>query len=210
MAVHADVGRVADPADDTGDELAEVMRYGVADRVGDVHRGGARGHDLVEDAQQEVGVGAGGVLGRELDVVGVGARLTHRGHGRRDDVVLTGAAQHGAAVDLRRRQEHVDAGAPRALQRLGGAGHVVGRRSRQGRDDRRVGLGADAVGDGSNPIEVTGGGDREAGFDNVDVQPRELLGDLQLLLGVQRDAGRLLAVAQGGVEDDDGAGMIGF
>ena len=34
-------------------------------------------------------------------------------------------------------------------------------------------------------------------------EPRELLGDLDLLLGVERDPGRLLAVAQRGVEDVD-------
>jgi len=46
-------------------------------------------------------------------------------------------------------------------------------------------------------------GDREAGLDHVDAQAGELLGDLDLLLRVQGDAGRLLAVPQGGVEDVD-------
>ena len=44
-------------------------------------------------------------------------------------------------------------------------------------------------------------GDREPGLDDVDAEPRELLGDLELLAARERDAGRLLAVAQGGVED---------
>ena len=39
------------------------------------------------------------------------------------------------------------------------------------------------------------------GLDHVDAEPRELLGDLELLAHVERDAGRLLTVAQGGVED---------
>ena len=52
-------------------------------------------------------------------------------------------------------------------------------------------------------LEVAGRGDREAGLDHVDAQPRELLGDLDLLGGVQRDPGRLLAVSQRGVEDVD-------
>ena len=50
-------------------------------------------------------------------------------------------------------------------------------------------------------LEVARRGDREAGLDHVDAEPRELLGDLQLLLRVQRDARRLLAVAQRRVED---------
>ena len=44
-------------------------------------------------------------------------------------------------------------------------------------------------------------GDREPGLDDVDAEARELLGDLELLADVERDAGRLLAVAQGRVED---------
>jgi hypothetical protein len=38
-------------------------------------------------------------------------------------------------------------------------------------------------------------------------EPRELQGDLELLLRVERDARRLLAVAQGGVEDVDAVGV---
>ena len=50
-----------------------------------------------------------------------------------------------------------------------------------------------------------GRGGREAGLDDVDLEPRELAGDLELLGGGQPGAGRLLAVAQGGVEDADAA-----
>ena len=45
--------------------------------------------------------------------------------------------------------------------------------------------------------------DREPGLDDVDPEARELLGDLELLADVERDAGRLLAVPQGRVEDLD-------
>src|SRR4051812_37955415 len=61
----------------------------------------------------------------------------------------------------------------------------------------------DLAGDRAYRLEITGRGDREAGLDDVDAQPRELVGDLELLGGVQRDARRLLTVAQRGVEDDD-------
>src|ERR1700730_3434003 len=52
-------------------------------------------------------------------------------------------------------------------------------------------------------LEVAGGGDREAGLDHVHPKPRQLLGDLELFLLVQRYPRRLLAVAQRGVEDED-------
>src|SRR5262249_38050228 len=61
----------------------------------------------------------------------------------------------------------------------------------------------DVPGDRLDRLEVTGRGDREARLDHVDAQAGELLRDLDLLLGVQRDARGLLAVAQRGVEDMD-------
>ena len=45
--------------------------------------------------------------------------------------------------------------------------------------------------------------DREAGLDDVDAHIVEQLGDLQFLVVGHGGAGTLLAVAQGGVEDDD-------
>ena len=50
-------------------------------------------------------------------------------------------------------------------------------------------------------LEVAGRRRREPGLDDVDAQALERAGDLQLLLDVQRDAGRLLAVAQRRIED---------
>ena len=50
-----------------------------------------------------------------------------------------------------------------------------------------------------------GRGGREAGLDDVDLEARELAGDLELLGGGQAGAGRLLPVAQGRVEDADAA-----
>ena len=70
-------------------------------------------------------------------------------------------------------------------------------RARESRDHRALDLPRDAL----HGLEVAGRGDREASLDHVDAETRELLGDLELLGRVQRDAGRLLAVAQRRVED---------
>ena len=67
------------------------------------------------------------------------------------------------------------------------------------RDDRA----AHGLGDRLDRLEVAVGRDREAGLDDVDPEAGELLGDLQLLGDVERDAGRLLAVSQCRVEDLD-------
>ena len=57
------------------------------------------------------------------------------------------------------------------------------------------------LGDGLDRFEVALAGDREPGLDHVDPESGQLLGDLELLAHVEGDAGRLLAVPQGGVED---------
>src|SRR5437899_1319863 len=66
----------------------------------------------------------------------------------------------------------------------------------------------------AHSFEVAVGGDREAGLDHVDAHLLEDLGELYLLFERHRGPGRLLAVAHGGVEDDDpvalGAGIGGF
>ena len=61
-----------------GDTAAHVGRRGVADGVGDVHRGRPGGDRRLDDLAQEVVFGAGGVLRRELDVVAVSRPLAAR------------------------------------------------------------------------------------------------------------------------------------
>ena len=71
-------------------------------------------------------------------------------------------------------------------------------------DDRVPG----ALGDGGDGLEVALGGDRETRLDNVDAHGVEHLGDLQLVFKIHGRAGRLFAIAQGGVENDDGFGVF--
>ena len=91
----------------------------------------------------------------------------------------------------------MDAGAFGVADRLPRAVDVLEPRAREAGDDRAP----HRLGDRLDGLEVTVGGDREAGFDDVDPEAGELLGDLQLFGDVERDAGRLLAVSQCRVED---------
>ena len=68
----------------------------------------------------------------------------------------------------------------------------------QAADDRALHF----LGDAAHRLEVARRGDRESGLDHVHSQPRELPGDVELLLDVQGRARRLLAVAQRRIEDD--------
>ena len=61
----------------------------------------------------------------------------------------------------------------------------------------------DGVGDGLHRRKIAGAGDGEAGFDHVDLQALERLGDAQFLLAGHGRTGTLLTVAQGGIENDD-------
>ena len=85
------------------------------------------------------------------------------------------------------------------LDGLGAAVDVLGAGAREAADHGIL----RALGDLVHGGEVAFRGDREAGLDDVDAHVVEELGDLELLLVRHGRAGALLAVAQGGVEDDD-------
>ena len=100
----------------------------------------------------------------------------------------------------------MDAPAGRVLERLPGAVDVGLAAAGQAADDRPPDLPARSRGrPRSRPARR-----REAGLDHVDAQVGQGLGDLQLLAPGSCGAGRLLAVAERGVEDDDavGSGLV--
>ena len=181
-----------------GHELEVFLRHGVADRVRDVDGGGAGLDRGLDAAAQEIELGAGAVLGRPFDVVGVAPRAGDlRDHHLVDLVrLLLELVFH---VHRRGGQEGMDALALGRLDRLGAAVDVLEGGARQPADHRVLGAGRDLLDGG----EIAFRGDREAGLDDVDAHVVEQLGDLELLVMGHGGAGTLLAVAQGGVEDDD-------
>src|SRR5215471_798037 len=96
-------------------------------------------------------------------------------------------------------EERVDAPAPGGLDRFGAALDVGDAGAREAAD----GALGDDLGDLAHRLEVAVGGDREASLDHVDAHFLEDLGEFELLVERHRSAGRLLAVAHGGVEDND-------
>src|SRR3546814_4386429 len=58
-------------------------------------------------------------------------------------------------------------------------------------------------GDLADRLEIAVGGDREAGLDHVHAHFVEEAGDLQLFFQVHGAAGRLLAIPERGIEDND-------
>ena len=153
----------------------------------------------------EVEVGAGGVLGRELDVVGVApgrgprppAASAFTCSGVIRSLCFMCVSLVAMKTWMRARSACCD-GLPAAVD-------VGEGRAGQAADDRARGPPAAMACD---RLEVALAGDREAGLDDVDAEAGELLGDLELLAHVERDARRLLAVAQRGVEDDHSLGQL--
>jgi hypothetical protein len=181
-----------------GDEVAHLLGRGVAHGVGDVQRGGAGGDGVGVALGQESPVGAGGVLGGELDVVALGLGVGHHladavqhllaGHLSLYSMWMSLVARktwmRGCLASLHRLPRRVDV----ALGAAGQAGHgaVVHR-----------------GGDGLHALEVHGGGDGEAGLDHIHAQGVQLPGHLHLLTEIHAAAGGLLAVPQGGVKNFD-------
>ena len=158
---------------------AELGGDGVADGVGDVDGGGAGVDDGLVDAQQEVVVGAGGVLGAELDL-GVAAQLSRRVadpvDGRREGL-LAGHPQLVHEVDVAGGDEEVQVRPLGRPERLDAALRVAVAAARQAGHGDALGLRGDAL-DG---LEVARRGGREAGLDDVHVEARQLARDLELL-----------------------------
>ena len=203
MAVDADHGAVdpPDPLAEGADDPVHLLGRGVADGVGDVDGRGAGVDRRFHDPTEEVELRASGVLRRELDV---GAELPcplHPGDGPSHHFVL-GHPQFELAVDRARGEENMDPRPFRTAEGLPGAVDVGIVATGQAADDRATDRGGDLPDAG----EVARRRDREAGFDDVDPELLERLGDLHLLGEVHARPRRLLAVAEGGVEDADRSG----
>ena len=153
------------------------------------------------DFDEEGGVGAGGVFGGELDVVVVGAGEGDHG-GDLVEGLGAGDVELGAHVEVGGGEEGVDSRAVGTFEGAGGGFDVFALGSCEGADDRAV-LGADFVRDLADGGGVAFGGDGESGFDDVYAEGGELVGEAEFFGSVHGAAGGLLAVAEGGVEEDD-------
>jgi len=180
------------------DQRAELLRRGIADRVRHVDRGGAGADGRLDHPAEEIVLGTGRVHRRPFDVVGEVARPGHRGNDAVIDLVLA-ELQLELAMQRRGADEGVNPLALGVGEGLGGPIDVGGTGPGEAADNRFL----DDLGNLRNRFEIAVRGDRKAGLDDIDAHLVEELGDLHLLLEGHRCAGRLLAIAQRGVEDDD-------
>ncbi len=179
-----------------------VLGQRVADGVGQVDRGGTGADRRLGAAAEEVDVAARRVLGRPLHVIGMLACQGDGIDGGGDHLVGL-HAQLVFHVQRAGGDDDVDAPTLCRAKCLGGAQHIHVACAREAGDHRGIVALADAFGDRLDAFEIAHRGDGEAGFQHIDAQLGQRLGHADLLVDVHREAGRLLAVAQRGVEDDD-------
>src|SRR5229473_1936640 len=148
---------------------------------------------------------SGGVLRRVLDVVEALARVSDGLH-RPAHHLRGGKAQLELAVDGAGGEEDVAALAPGRAERLGHPIDVLAVRPGESAHGRAL----DLAGDRRHRFVIAGRGSREARLEHVDTERLERARHPELLLQVHAGAGRLLAVAQAGVEDDDSVAAAGF
>src|SRR5215213_1304816 len=102
-------------------------------------------------------------------------------------------------MDVGGRTERVNPWVSSIFQRLGSACHVLFGGATERRHFDLPALG----GDGFDGSEVTFGGNRKAGLNDIYSEVLELVGHPDLLWQVHRAAGRLFTVTQSRIEDAD-------
>ena len=93
----------------------------------------------------------------------------------------------------------MDALSSRWCQGLCSARNITVIRARERADNGFL----DGTGDGLDRFKVTLRRRRKASFDDIDLEPLKLTGDADFFFACHRRTGRLLAVAQGGVKNDE-------
>jgi len=173
-------------------------RQGIPHRVRKIDRGRARGDGRFHDAAQKLQIAARRVLGRELNVVRIAAGALH-GLACPLEALVAAEPQLALEMQVGGGDDDVHPGPRSRSHGLTGQVDVPVVAARE-RGDHGT---AHGLGDRPDAPPVAFRRTREPRFDHVHPERVQLSGKTQLLLGRHRIAGRLLAVAQGGVEDDD-------
>ena len=179
------------------DEATKLIRDVVAHRVRNIDGTGAGIDDRLEHATEEVDLGASGILGRELHIVGVTPRPLNGMHRLREHLIRA-HVELALHVDGRCGDEGMDPPGVGTGQRLAGTVDVLVERSGQTADPALL----DRLGHGLDGIEIARTGNGETRLDHIDTHPFQGLRDAHLLVAGHGGARTLLAIAQGRIEND--------
>ena len=201
MAMDTDhrLGDVSDMVAQVGDQVGVLTGHRVADGVGDIDRVGASLDCSLHNLCQKLRLGTGGILRGELHIRGEGLGLTNPFRGQAQDL-LVGFLEFVLAVDLGGGEEDMNATlVPSGQQCLSGSLDILGHTSGQTAHNRSLHL----RGDRMHGLEIAVTNDGKSCLDDINLEAGQLAGDLQLLAQIHGGTRALLAVAQGGVEDEN-------
>ena len=183
---------------DLPDGFAKLMRDRVAYGIRDIDGARAGINSLLNDAAEEVDLGTAAIFTGELHITTQVAGALDRMHGLFDHLIRWQAQlvfhMNGAGGN-----EGVDTSGVGIDQGFGSSIdiriHCPGQTAH--------GAVLDGLGNTLYRFEVAGASNREAGFNHVHPQFFQCLGDPQLLFPGHGCTRALLAIAQGGIENDD-------
>ena len=189
---------IGNALDEPTDEVAELVGHAVAHRIGDVDRARPGLDHRLQDPAEKIGLGTAGVFRGELNVIGVASRPFDGMH-RLLHHLVRGHAQLALHVDGRGGDKGVNTRRLGPGEGLAGDVNILVQGPGQAAD-RAV---LDSRRHGLDGLEVPRAGRGETGLDDIDPELFQGLGDAHLLLLGHGGPGALLAVPEGGIEDDE-------
>ena len=205
MAVDADDGfaDVTNMPAEIADQIGILPGHGIADGVGNIDRRGSGLDCRLHDFSQKFRLGPGGIFRGELNIRSHRFGQTHP-FGSQTENLLVGFLELVFPVDLGCGEKDMDAGTvPCRKQCLSGLLNVPGNAASQSGNHRT----SDLAGDGLHGFKIPVTDDGKSRLDNIHVQACKLTGDLELFTEIHGGSGALLAVTQGGVEDQNPVGI---
>ena len=200
MAMHREdrLVRIRNSLTHLPEHVAIFVRRRIPHRIRQVDRRRTRLDRSVHTAAQIFNRRARRIHGRPLDIRHKPARTRHRCRNNRQHLFL-GLLHLEFEMDRRGRDKGMDA-------RLGGVLHSLACPVDIGIDGAgkpRHRCALDPLGNLRDSLEVTIRGDREPRLDNVDAHEIQQIGYFELFLERHGRAGRLLAIAQRGVKNNN-------
>ncbi len=156
-------------------QLPELIGHRIADRIGNIDCGRASLDDRLHHLREEIHLRAGGILGREFDIIAVFARDFHAFHGATDDLLLR-HVELVLTVNGAGGQKDVQTAPRGRRQSARSQFDVLARAARQPRDDGFAYLAGNRV----DRFPVTAGGSRKARLDDIYAQIRQRTRHTQL------------------------------
>ena len=179
------------------DDVPKMRRHGVADGVGNVDRGCTGGDRLFDHFAEEIEFSPRGIFGRELNVRAIVDRSCDHLDRPFDNLFLV-HLQLVFAMDCGCREKDMYPFLFGVLERFPGAINVVFATTSQPANDRAV---AEFAGNFLHGLKITRRCDGKTGLNHIDAQLDQRFGNVELLGRVHATAGRLLAIAQCGIEN---------